>query len=436
MLDIELIRNQPDQVKKAIVRKGANPELVDDAKRLDKEKRRVQLEVEAFQTNLNRISKEIAGQFGQRKLDLLKEASELSSEIDKHKPDLEKLESELSAIMSRIPNMPLDTVPNGKDESDNKVVREVGKKPTFGFTAKDHVELSEQLGLLDTARAAKVSGTRFTYMTGKLVNLQFALIQHALNVLSDQSILSEIITKNHFNVPNHVFTPVVPPVFIKPEVFEKMARLEPKEERYYIPTDDLYLAGSAEHTLGPLHMDETIPESEMPLRYVGYSTSFRREAGSYGKDTKGILRLHQFDKLEIESFTLPEHSLNEQNFIVAIQEYLMQSLGLTYQVVEVCTGDMGDPDARQVDINTWMPGQNKYRETHTSDMMTDYQARRLKTRVKRSSGATEYVHMNDATVFAIGRTLIAIMENYQQKDGSIKVPKVLTPYAGFELISK
>ena len=188
----------------------------------------------------------------------------------------------------------------------------------------------------------------------------------------------------------------------------------------------MYLIGSAEHTLGAMHMDETFQEADLPVRYIGYSTAFRREAGTYGKDLKGILRLHQFDKLEMESFSLAESSIKEQNLFVAIQEYLMQSLGLAYQVVMICTGDMGKPDARQIDIETWMPGQNKYRETHTADLMTDYQARRLETKVKRNDNSKpEFVHMNDATAFAIGRTIIAILENYQTKNGTIKIPKVL-----------
>jgi seryl-tRNA synthetase len=211
-----------------------------------------------------------------------------------------------------------------------------------------------------------------------------------------------------------------------------MGRLEPRDERYYIPSDDAYLIGSAEHTLGPLHMDQTLAEADLPIRYLGYSTSFRREAGSYGKDTKGILRLHQFDKLEMETFCLPENSIEEQNLLVAIQEHLVSSLGLPYRLVICSTGDMGDPDARHIDLETWMPGQGKYRETHSADLMTDYQSRRLAIKVKRTTGSaagkSEYVHMNDATAFAIGRLLIAIMENYQQKDGSIKIPKALHAY--------
>ena len=217
---------------------------------------------------------------------------------------------------------------------------------------------------------------------------------------------------------------------------QAMARLDPPEDKYFLAEDKLYLTGSAEHTLGSMHMNEIIEEKNLPIRYVGYSTAFRREAGSYGKDTKGILRMHQFDKIEIESFTLPERSLGEQDFIVAIQEYLMRKLGLHYRVVAICTGDMGFPDQRQFDIETWMPGQDAYRETHTSDLIGGFQARRLNTRVRRLNGETEYLHMNDATVFALGRTIIAILENYQQADGSVLIPEALVPYVGFDRITR
>ena len=202
------------------------------------------------------------------------------------------------------------------------------------------------------------------------------------------------------------------------------------EEHYMFPNDDLMLIVSAEHTLGSMHMNKIFEENELPIRYAGYSTAFRREAGAAGKDTNGILRQHQFDKLEMEVFSLPENSMQEQNFLVAIQEHVLQLLQLPYQVVAVCAGDMGFPDNRQFDINTWMPGQNTYRETHSSDLTGGFQSRRLNTRVRRSNGKIEPVHMNDATVIAIGRTLIAIIENYQQADGSIKIPEVLQKYMG------
>jgi seryl-tRNA synthetase len=215
-----------------------------------------------------------------------------------------------------------------------------------------------------------------------------------------------------------------------------MARYLTPEEHYMFPNDDLMLVGSAEHTLGSMHMDQIFKESDLPLRYVGYSTAFRREAGSYGKDTNGILRQHQFDKLEMEVFSLPEHSMQEQNFLVAIQEHILRSLGLPYEVMLVCTGDMGFPDMRQIDVNTWMPGQNKYRETHSADLTGGFQARRLNTRVRRADGKIEPVHMNDATVVAIGRMLIAIMENYQREDGTISVPDILQKYIGKTVIGE
>lgn len=250
-----------------------------------------------------------------------------------------------------------------------------------------------------------------------------------MSTLTDEKTLKKIIKDAKLDISSKPFIPVVPPVFIKPEVFQKMGRLEPKEERYYIPSDDLYLIGSAEHTLGSMHMDETLSEDSLPLRYIGFSTAFRREAGSYGKDTKGILRVHQFDKLEMESFASTADALKEQDLFVAIQEYLLQQLNLPYQVMAICTGDMGGPDYRQIDIETWMPGQDKYRETHTADYMTDFQSRRLNIKIKQGENA-ELAYMNDATAIAVGRTIIAIMENYQQEDGSIEIPKVLKPYMG------
>jgi len=257
--------------------------------------------------------------------------------------------------------------------------------------------------------------------------MQFAIIQFVFNTLTDKKIIGKLAKKtdNPFDKP---FIPVLPPVIARAEIMKKMDRFDPIDDRYYLEQDDSLLIGSAEHTLGPLYMNEVIPEKDLPIRYIGYSTAFRREAGTYGKDATGILRRHQFDKAEMESFIQPEYGQVEQNLIVAIQEYLVQQLEIPYQVVILCTGDMGSPDFRQIDIECWMPGQNTYRETHTSDYMTDYQARRLNTRIKRKDGKLEFAYMNDATAMAIGRILIAIIENYQQEDGSIKVPKVLHKY--------
>jgi len=434
MLDIKFIRENPEKVKAGAAAKNV---VIDIEKiiKLDAAKRELQAHAEKTRALQKEMSAAVPKAKPDEKKKLLVDSSKLKEDFLALDQRLKKLEEELKTELMRIPNIAFPEVKVGKDESQNEVLRISGSPTKFSFKPKEHWELGEELGLIDNERAAKISGARFTYLKGKLALLQFAIIQFALRNLTDESILAQIAKKAGLDVSTKPFMPVIPPVMIKPEAFERMARIEPKEERYYIPSDDLYLVGSAEHTLGAMHMDEILEENDLPVRYVGYSTSFRREAGSYGKDMRGILRLHQFDKIEIESFTAPENSVREQDFIVAIQGYLMQQLGIPYRVIGICTGDMGAPDARQIDIEAWMPGQDKYRETHTSDLNTDYQSRRLMTRLRRKDGKHELVHMNDATVFAIGRTLIAIMENYQQADGSIKVPEVLIPYCGFDRIA-
>ncbi len=424
MLDINFIRENPEKVKKATSAKQLDSSLVDELLKLDLKRRALLKEIEELRAEKNIVSKNKD----------IEKGKEIKEKLQKLEPEFAELDKKYKDILWQIPNVVSDDTLEGKDETENKVVRKWGNPKKFEFEPKDHLVLGQVLGIIDTETASKVSGARFGYLKGDLALMQFALLQFALGVLTDEKVLSEIADKIEKGYSSKIFIPVIPPVFIKADVFEKMARLNPKEERYYIPTDDLYLIGSAEHTLGPMHMDETLNETDLPKRYVGYSTAFRREAGSYGKDTKGILRVHQFDKLEIETFTTKENSIKEQDFIIGIQEYLMQKLEIPYQVVSICTGDMGKPDYRQLDIESWMPGQGKYRETHTSDLMTDYQARRLETKVRRVSRENEFVHMNDATVFAIGRTIIAIMENYQNEDGSITIPKVLQKWMRKEKI--
>jgi len=429
MLDIQFIKTNADVIRVAVANKNLSLD-VDALLKKDSERITLLQEIEELQSLKNDINDLIKqAKTDEERADIITKGKEIRAKLDERQPLYEEVKKEYDALMMQVPNIPTEDTPVGKDESENVVVRQVGEVPKFAFQPKEHFQIGEELDIIDTVRAAKVSGSRFAYLKGDLVLLEFALMQFAFSILTNQEKLEEIIKKNNLSVSAKPFVPVIPPVFIKPEAFEKMARIEPKEERYYLPEDDLYLIGSAEHTLGAMHMDETFAEGELPLRYVGFSTAFRREAGSYGKDTKGILRVHQFDKLEMESFTVAEQSRAEQDFIVAIQEYLMGALGIPYQVVQICTGDMGIPDARQIDIESWLPGQNKYRETHTSDLMTDYQARRLNTKVKRENGQTEYVHMNDATAFA-GRAMIAILENYQQADGSVVIPEVLRPFVG------
>lgn len=428
MLDIKFIKDNAELIKANNESRG----VVVDVNRLItlyNKKRKLQKELESWRAEKNKHSK---AKPTQAVIDKLKK---LGDAMSKHEAKVRLIDEELRSLIYQIPNLNMPDVPIGKDASDNKVLRSWGEKPKFDFKPLDHVDLGKNLDIIDTETSALVSGTRFNYLKNEAVWLQFALVQLTLEILTNKDNLNKIASDFNMSVDTRPFIPVIPPDMIKPEVYTKMARLnEGDEDKYYLQKDDVYLIGSAEHTMGPMHMDKIFSEESLPLRYIGYSTSFRREAGAYGKDTRGILRVHQFDKLEIESFTTPEDAIKEQDFIVAIQEYLVRSLNLPYQVILLCSGDMGLPDARQIDIETWMPGQDSYRETHTSDMMTDYQSRRLNTKVKRQAGELNYVYMNDATAFAIGRMLIAILENNQQSDGSVIIPKVLHKYLPFKEI--
>jgi seryl-tRNA synthetase len=434
MLDPKFIRDNPDRVRTELLNRRMSVDL-DRFLILDRERRSLRTELDEKRAVQNTVSNQIRTLQGVQRETEIDNMRVLKERIGELEEKTTACEAEYEALIVQFPNISFDDVPVGRDESGNVVLRKNGEPASFSFQPRDHVELGELHGMIDIERASKVSGTRFSYLKGGLVLLQFGIIQHALRLLSDEQLIGSIIQEKGLSLPVKPWIPVIPPVLIKPEAFQRMARLEPREERYYIPSDDLFLVGSAEHTLGSMHMDEVFDEAQLPIRYVGYSTSFRREAGSYGKDTRGILRVHQFDKVEIESFTLAEQSREEQELIVSLQERLVQSLGIPYQVVQICTGDMGAPDARQIDIECWMPSQGVYRETHTSDLNTDYQARRLQTKVRRLNGSLEFVHMNDATVCAIGRMLIAIMENYQQEDGSIVVPDVLRPLCDIDRLT-
>lgn len=396
MIDIKFLREYPDRVSAAAQHKNVTIDVA-GILALDQKRKDLQTQHDTLRAEQRKLGK--AG------------AKELSIKVKSIQKELTDIEEQLQVLLSKVPNIPTADTPIGKDETKNQIVKEWGSKPSFNFTPKPHWELGIALDVIDNERAAKVAGARFTYLKGDLVVLQNALVQFSLTVLR-----------------KHDFIFVVPPLMVKPEVFEKMARLHPKEERYYIPSDDLFLIGSAEHTLGPIHMDEILPGEQLPKRYAAFSPAFRREAGAAGKDTRGIIRLHQFDKLEMEVFSTPDQAMTEHLGLVGIEEEILQALELPYQLLLKCTGDIGDPNARGMDINTWMPGQQVYRETHTADYMSDYQARRLNTKYRTADGSTGFVHMNDATAIAIGRMLAAIMENYQQADGSITIPQVLQPW--------
>lgn len=426
MIDIENLRANPQPYRDSAKNRKIDQAIIDSFLAVDKEWRKATTEIEGMRAEQKKLGVE-------RKIE---EAKAMKEKIAAASTSVTSAEAKRLELLLQIPNLTHADVPVGRDESENKVLRTVGEIPKFSFKPKDHVELGEKLGFLDSERAVKVSGARFAYIKGGAARLQLALIQFVFDTLTSEKIIKKIAASVSKQLSPKPFTPVFPPVMIKPEAFTRMARLSPQDadERYKLAQDDLYLVGSAEHTLGSMYMDEVLPEAELPIRYIGYSTSFRREAGSYGKDTRGILRMHQFDKLEMESFSAPESSYDEHQLLVAIQEYLLKELGLPYRVMAICTGDMGKPDFKQIDMDVWMPGQNKYRETHTADYMTDYQSRRLATKVRRSDGSAVLAHTNDATAFAIGRTLIAIIENFQTKKGTVKVPKVLQKYTGLKEI--
>jgi seryl-tRNA synthetase len=361
---------------------------------------------------------------------ILEEAKSIKEKIQMLEPDYEKIEAEFLALYKKIPNIATADTPIGLTEEENVVVKQWGKIREFDFTPRNHAEIATLRGWIDKERAANVAGARFAYLMGDLVRLQFALIQFVMDTLGDREILAKIIQENNLKVSDKPFTPVLPPYMIKTAPYDAMDRLEPREERYKIEGQDLWLQGSAEHVLGSMHAGEIFAEADMPVRYLGYATSFRGEAGTYGKDMEGIIRMHQFDKLEMESFSTAETAHDEHLLFSLLQEHLMQSLEIPYQKLQKCTFDIGKPNAKGSDIEAWLPGQGKYRETHTADYMSDYQARRLQTRVRRASGEVELIHTNDATAFACGRALVAIMENYQNEDATINVPKVLQKYIG------
>lgn len=434
MLDIKFIRENKDIVKEGIQKKFSTVDI-DELLTIDQKRLEILSRVESLRAEQNKVSQSMGGSLShEARGQLIEEMRLVKEELKQQEEELKNVFENWQSIMLKIPNIPSVDTPIGPDDSGNVVVRQWGEKPEFSFTPKEHFELGKALGIIDTETASEVASSRFAYLKGDLVLMHFALIQMCWDILTNKETLEKIAKDSNISINISKFMPILPPVFVRPLVQVKMARYMTPEEHYLFPDDDLMLIGSAEHTLGSMHMNKIFEENELPIRYAGYSTAFRREAGAAGKDTSGILRQHQFDKLEMEVFSLPENSMQEQNFLVAIQEYILQALKLPYQVVFVCTGDMGFPDTRQIDIETWMPGQNKYRETHSADSTGGFQARRLNTRVRRSDGRIEPVHMNDATVVS-QRPLIAIMENYQQEDGTIKIPEVLQKYLGKDIIS-
>jgi seryl-tRNA synthetase len=420
MLDIKFIRENPDKVKEGCKAKQAKVDL-DRLLEVDKKRRETLQALEDIRAQKNKASKEIQkARDKKEKEKIILKMRELDKNNDRLDENLKELEKDFNNLMLQIPNLPLEEVPAGKDEKDNLVLREEGEKTKFEFKPEDYLKIAENLNLIDVKRAAKVSGTRFGCLKREAPFLEFALINLAFDTLAPLG-----------------FTPVIPPVMIKPEMAIGMGYPEQfdGEEAYYIEKDNLYLVGTSEQSMGAMQAGEIFAQTDLPKRYLGFSTCFRREAGAYGKDTRGIFRVHQFDKVEMFSFCRPEDSKKEHQFFLETEEKLMKILKIPYRVVQMSTGDLGFPAAAKYDIEAWLPSENRYRETHSTSNCTDFQARRLNIRYRTKRGP-EFVHTVNGTAFAIGRLLIAIIENYQQKDGSVKVPEALQKYLKFQKIGK
>ena len=404
MIDIKFIRENAKLVEVKSAQKGYSPNI----KKLltvDEARRKIIEEVDKL-----RSDKKSAAEARDEK-----KGSTIKKDLKVRETELEKLNQEFQQLINEVPNLPKGDVPVGRDENENTILRVVGDKTEFEFTPKDHVDLGVSLDLIDIEKASKVSGSRQAYLKNELVQLEFALVNLALSTLSTEG-----------------FIPVIPPVLINADIVDGLGYPEYATGEGY-KVGNQYLVGTAEHSIVPMHANDLINAKNLPLRYVGFSTAFRKEAGSYGRDTKGIFRVHQFDKVEMVSYVMPEDEDREHQFLLSLEERLVHQLHLPYRVVSICTGDLGFPTARKFDIETWIPSQEKYRETHSVSTNSDFQSRRLNIKYQ-SSGKKDYVSILNGTAFAIGRTLIAIMENYQQKDGSIKVPNILQKYTGFKKI--
>ncbi len=411
MLDIKFIRENMDKVKKAVQNKDVKVDI-DKIMELDKKKQDLTKRVEMLRTERNKAAKKKSVEKGKKIKKMLQDLE----------PQLVEVSEALLELMYHLPNIPAKDVPVGKNESENKIIKTCGKPQKFDFKIKDHLQLGKDLDLIDTERAAKVSGSRFSYLKNQAVILEFAIVRWLMDMLGKKG-----------------FQPIIPPVLEKMSTAKGTGYFEAlNDDAYHTKHDEMVLVGTSEQSIIPYYMDEII-QGDLPKRFVGFSTCFRREAGSYGKDVSGILRQHQFDKLEMISFCQPEKSDQEYNFILSLEEKIMQELKLPYQVIQMCTGDLGLPAARKYDIEVWIPSQKKYRELTSCSSCTDFQARRLNIRYRDKNGKTQLVHTLNGTGLAIGRALVAILENYQsfdkvQNKHFVKIPEVLQKYTGFKEI--
>ncbi|NND04189.1 MAG: serine--tRNA ligase [Acidimicrobiia bacterium] len=416
MIDVSILRNSPEILTASLERRGITLDVA-ALTEIDRNRREVRAAAEELRAEQKESGKKIATLSGDEKTAAIARAGELAESYKKTLAEADELDAAFQAQWVTIPNLVDPTAADGTEEEDAVEISRWGDQPDPAVASRDHVELGEMHGFLDIERAAKVSGSRFGYLLGPLVRLEFALVQYAFDTLEQYD-----------------FTPVVPPVLVRDHALYGTGFFPGDAEQVYsLPDDDLYLVGTSEVTLAAMHGDEILDADSLPLRYVGFSTCFRRESGTYGKDTRGIFRVHQFDKVEMFTFCRPEESPATHDFLLAREEELVQGLGIPYRVVNVAAGDLGASAAKKYDIEAWFPGQGRYREITSTSNTTDYQSRRLKIRYKGEAG-NEFVHTLNGTAVAVGRWLIALVENYQEADGSIAVPEVLHQYLNFDRI--
>jgi len=417
MLDIKIVRDNPDAVRANLARRN-DPEVLrmfDELLGYDQEWRRYFAEAGNLRSRRNKVTEEIA-RLKKQGLDAsekMREAAEIPQRIKEVEDKMNLQREKMDYILMRLPNLMDESVPYGKDDAENVVVRTWGEPKKFSFKVKDHIDLAEALDLADMERAAKVSGARFYYLKGNLVRLNFAVVAYGLDFMAQKG-----------------FLPFLPPYMMKKKIVEGAVALGDFEDMIYkIEGEDLFLLATAEHALLGLHADEILDGKKLPLRYCGVSPCFRKEAGAHGRDTKGIFRVHQFEKVEQFVFCKPEDSPKEHELLIRNAEEFFQSLKLPYRIVNVCSGDLGTVAAKKYDLEAWLPGQGKYREEVSCSNCTSYQAVRSNVRYRdRTSDPTRYVHTLNSTLVATERTLVAIMENYQQEDGTVEIPEVLVPY--------
>ena len=418
MIDIRLFREDPDRVTAALRRRGVDDDTFAALRRLDEQRRALISEGDELRARQRQLGREIGAASSDDRPRLIAETKAVSARLGELEPAQAEAEAALDDLLARIPNLPHPDAPDGDSEEDAVEVDRFGQRPEFDFPVRDHVAIGEAHDLIDIPRAVKISGSRFAYLKGDAVLLELGLVRYAVDRLIAAG-----------------FTPVVPPVLTRAEALYGTAFLpESADQIYEIPKDELYLVGTSEVPLAGMHLDEILAGEDLPLRYGGVSTCFRREAGTYGKDTRGIFRVHQFDKVEMFSFVHPSESWDEHERLRDLQVQILSGLELHGRVVDIAVGDLGASAARKYDVEVWLPGQEAYRELTSASNCTDYQARRLRCRYRTDDGDTEMVHTLNGTACAVGRTIIAVLETHQRADGTVALPEVLVPYVGKEVL--